>query len=120
MFTQVTVSKSIRRAGIGIAALASCMIAATAGADSKIHVKDRLPSVVVRYGDLDISTESGARALYARLGTAARRVCPDDNSYDLRMLQTVRACRQQAIDRAVTNLNSTALAAVHYKHVTSG
>lgn len=69
-----------------------------------------VPSVVVRYGDLDASTDSGARALYRRLQTAAWLACA--NSGPMTGIESVQ-CRQTALDNAVTDVNSPALTALH-------
>lgn len=120
MSTSHSDSTTFNLARLGTVVLLAFLVAAIARADNGNAGKDRLPSVAVKYGDLDISTDAGARALYARLGIAAKRVCPDAGSRDLRTFQLVQACRHQAVDRAVRNLDSAALASVHSQHVTTG
>lgn len=66
----------------------------------------------VRYDDLDLSTDAGARTLYQRIVTAARRVCPDDQSRSPKLARAVRQCRAAAIDEAVSEIGSPQLAAV--------
>jgi UrcA family protein len=106
MTTAVAVRRRVR-AGLLIAAVAALLPAAAVSAAER----DEPLSTVVRYGDLDIESEAGAEALYRRLQLAARRVCPGD-SRDLAMRAAVRACRAQAIERAVGSIGSTRLAAV--------
>ena len=102
-----------RRTTGGIAALVGYFVAATATGI------DDVPSVVVRYADLDLATDHGVRVLYARIAQAASAVCPDVPESDLHALALSRACQQQAIARAVRAVNSPLLAEVdadHRKH----
>jgi len=89
-------------AGAGTIATAS---AATPGAD--------VPSAVVRYGDLNLSTEQGAKTLYRRIALVARQVCPDGESRDLESLNRARTCQREAIERAVHAVHNERLAAVY-------
>lgn len=70
-------------------------------------------SVLVRYGDLDLSRDEGARALYARLRAAAHRVCAPLDSYDLHTQQLQRECYKTTLADAVKRLNSERVAALH-------
>lgn len=69
-------------------------------------------SVTVRYGDLDLASAAGARALYRRLVVAARQVCPDNGSRDLAILRFEETCRNQAIVNAARQIPSPQLAAL--------
>ena len=77
---------------------------------------DVVPSVVVKYGDLNLSTEEGNRALYRRIVAAARQVCPDEGLRDLQAFAVSRACRDAAIARAVAAVPSRRLAELHALH----
>ena len=68
---------------------------------------------VVRYDDLDLNSEAGALALYGRVEAAARRVCPDNGVRDLNRLRAMRACREDAVARAVAGIPSAKVAAIH-------
>jgi UrcA family protein len=74
----------------------------------------RVPQLEVEYGDLDLTTGQGVQALHRRLTDAAERVCPRT---DLRINATEKAaareCRKQALDRAVREVGSPELAALH-------
>ncbi|MES1189630.1 MAG: UrcA family protein [Steroidobacter sp.] len=74
---------------------------------------DDVPSVTVKYGDLNLATSAGAQRLYRRIVIAAERVCPTEGTRDLNRLAHVRACRADAIARAVQAVNNAQLAAVH-------
>lgn len=72
-----------------------------------------IPSVTVRYADLNLSTEAGARALYRRITFAAKQVCPADDIRNLSTLDKARACQQAAIEHAVRLIDNPQFAAVH-------
>ena len=106
-----------RRTTVRMAALVGYFVAATAtGIAGAASTADDVPSVVVRYADLDLATDQGVRVLYARIAHAASAVCPDVPISDLHALALSRACQQQAIARAVHAVNSPLLAAVDADH----
>ena len=72
-----------------------------------------LPSVSVKYGDLNVQTRAGAAVLHRRLTAAARSVCPDIHERDLRAASIARACVDQAVDRAVAAIGQPQLAQLH-------
>ena len=102
------------------AMLAACLLAGTSGVALAASPQDDVPSMVVAYGDLDLSTAEGTRTLYKRISTAARQVCPFEDSRDLARLALSHACREQAIARAVHDVNSPRLAALHADRVKRG
>lgn len=69
------------------------------------------PTATVRYGDLNLSTDVGAKMLYSRISMAARQVCPSTDSRELAQLSAARACQRAAIERAVHSVNNPRLAA---------
>ncbi|HYL00892.1 MAG TPA: UrcA family protein [Steroidobacteraceae bacterium] len=73
-------------------------------------------ALTVRYSDLNLSTQQGARVLYGRIVAAAHRVCAGGNMLDLDAMATARVCREEAIAKAVRDVNSPMLASVHAKH----
>jgi UrcA family protein len=79
-------------------------------------------SVKVSYGDLNLATAQGNKALYARIVSAARNVCAayDVDGRDLHAVVIERSCEQRAISRAVQDVHSTQLAALSSVRLTSG
>jgi UrcA family protein len=71
------------------------------------------PTRVVRYADLDISREPGARVLYRRIQAAARQVCEGNVMSNVHLLGKEKACFNHAVDEAVQRVNSAALAQVY-------
>jgi UrcA family protein len=72
-------------------------------------------SVVVKYGDIDLTSERGAKALYTRLRAASRRVCSSLEGRDLRMHELWKACYDRALTKAVVDLNVDSLTALHQR-----
>src|ERR1700685_1113149 len=81
--------------------------ASAAGTDSDV------PSIVVKYSDQSLSTDSGVKNLYAQIGRASKQVCPDASIRDLKIQHQVDECRDQAIARAIRKVDNSQLAALH-------
>jgi UrcA family protein len=98
---------------IGALGFSSASAATTnsAAAAASASTADAL-SVTVRYGDLDLATAAGTRALYRRLVVAARQVCPASGSRELTILRFEEICRNQAIVNAARQIPSPQLAAM--------
>jgi UrcA family protein len=94
--------------------------AAFIGAASAATADDGAPSITVRYNPQSLDTESGARALYSRLVKAAVEVCPQGSDSHHWISRQVRACREQAVARAVFQVNNPRLAAVYATSSKSG
>ncbi len=114
-----TVKPNQRRAGQA-AILAGCLLAGSLGAARAATPTNEVPSVVVSYRDLDLSTAAGARVLYKRISMAARQTCPFVDNINLAQLAKSKACRDAAIERAVNAVNSTQLAALQAEHMKRG
>jgi len=80
--------------------------------------KDLL-SVLVRFGDLDLSRTEGAKVLYQRLKGAAETVCAPLDSRDLARRTGFKECMQTAISTAVAKVDQPTLTA-YYVARTSG
>lgn len=93
-----------------IAAALFTLAAAVANASSATV---DVPSVEVSYGDLNLATPEGNRALYRRIVTAAEKVCPTTSAPGARFSSSHRTCVNEAIERAVSDSNSEQLAEVH-------
>lgn len=103
-----------------IAVLVGCLLAGTVGAAQAATSDDAVPTIVVRYGDLDLSTTDGARVLYQRISVAAHQVCPFEYSRAVSQIGKNRACREAAIERAVNAVNNPHLLAMRSEHVKRG
>jgi UrcA family protein len=77
------------------------------------QTSDTVPSVSVKYGDLDIGSPAGARVLLERIETAANTAC--GAAPDIRQLHqwaSFEACRGSAVARAVAAVDSPMLTAM--------
>ncbi len=108
--------KSNRCLRAGVATIATCIVAAAASVAGAATAPDGVPSVTVRFADLDITTEQGAHTLYRRIQSAARVVCPSADARELERSAASRSCQEQAIARAVQSVSSPRLAAVYAEH----
>jgi len=94
--------------------------AAFIGAASAAAVDDDAMHITIRYNPQSLDTESGARALYSRLIQAAAEVCPPSSDSPHWMTRQVRECREQALARAVFQVNNPKLAAIYAANSRSG
>jgi UrcA family protein len=84
---------------------------AAVGASAAFASPVSAPRQVVRYDGAILSTDAGARALYAKLARAAEKVCP--NTYSLVNNKFVQECREQAIAGAIAKIGNQRLAELH-------
>ena len=90
-------------------ALASSIAALCAAAEST-----DTPTVIVKYGDLNVSTAEGATELYGRIRSAATHVCSSFNRpLDLNSQALKADCIGQAIANGVAAVNEPALFLVY-------
>ena len=107
------------RTATAFALIAACVAVSAAGSARAASVADA-PALKVRYGDLNLATEQGSLALYARIQAAAQQVCAPDDIRDLRSVAAARSCRQQAIAQAVQAVHSPVLASVYAAELRHG
>jgi UrcA family protein len=91
--------------GLGCAVAAGTASAATPDSD--------VPSVVIHYSNQTLATDQGVQQLYAQIVRAAKQVCPDATIRDLGARASVQQCRQQAVARAIHQIDSPELAALY-------
>ena len=84
-----------------------------ATAASAATPNDDVPALKVQYTADTLDTDHGAKVLYTRLVHAAEQVCPADFSGSRLVSSTVQRCRDQAVARAVHQINNSRLAAVY-------
>lgn len=70
--------------------------------------------VTVRYGDLNVTQEQGARSLLARLDRAATHVCGGQPRIsDLHAWMSYEACRKATMDHAVATVKAPLVARLY-------
>src|SRR5262249_54846367 len=90
-------------------ALALTALTASAGPNGTYITR----SEVVRFSDLNLSSDEGIRTLYKRIRSAARTVCSEAGERGQLKEPTYLACVDKAVDDAVSTLNKPALTAMH-------
>jgi UrcA family protein len=99
-----------RRRSLLIAALAAAAcIAGTAQAQDGENTQPH--QLKVRYSDLNVSTVTGATALYHRIQGAARFVCGEEGRSLVEKMQW-HTCVRDAVEGAVSTVHSPVLSAI--------
>lgn len=93
------------------AGLIGALATTAANASDAARVSDA-PAVSVKYSDLNLATDQGNVALYKRIVSAARQVCPIDTGPNARLIAQSRKCVDDAVARAVSDIESPQLAAL--------
>ena len=95
--------------------LAATIFAALTSSIATVSIASDSPDalqVKVKYGDLNVSTVSGAGTLYNRIRSAADTVCrpfKPSNNADLAARGAFTACMQKAMSNAINEVNEPAL-----------
>jgi UrcA family protein len=76
---------------------------------------DAVLTKTVKFGDLNLDSEQGAKALYLRLQSAAQFVCSPYDSADLARQRVFKGCVDKALASAVTEVNKPMVNAL-YNH----
>jgi UrcA family protein len=73
----------------------------------------QLPSVVVKYGDLNLNTVDGVATLHMRLNKAAREVCSQLDSRVLGLREQYDLCVSGAVTQSVAKVGNPSLTSFH-------
>jgi UrcA family protein len=88
-----------------VLATALISLVGAAHAQPQMEVEQR----VVHFGDLDLSEQDDAKALYRRIARAARDVCGGAPDWTISMSVRSRTCRAAATGRAVADVDAPLL-----------
>jgi UrcA family protein len=102
-------SHFLKLALLGASSLAATLSFGTANASTT----DDPPTMVVKYSAQDLATQRGLNDLYHRLVLAAKRVCPEVPFHDLSLQARVAQCQDQAVARAIRQIDNAQLAALY-------
>jgi UrcA family protein len=109
---------TMKRSRVLMAGLACLMLNSVTSAALASQTFSSVPRVVVHYGELDLSRAEGARVLYKRIQRAAFRVCERSIiPVSIRAIKT-SACYQDAIAKAVADVNNAQLYSIHQTRIT--
>src|SRR5271154_1506917 len=104
-------NRFLTAAVLSLAAAATLAYAAPVLAQtSPAQTSDAVPSISVRFGDLNVGSPAGAKVLLRRIEAAANIACggaPDIRRLD--QLGGFEACRRSAVARAVVAVDSPML-----------
>jgi len=102
---------------IGLPFVASCALATllSTAVDARDtgNSTDDVPQRSVKYTNLDLTRADGVARLYARIGSAAREVCPSEDSASLYLARLARECVRDAVARAVRDVGAPTLTQYH-------
>ncbi len=79
-----------------------------------------VPSVALKYSAQSLESDTGVNELYRRIVRAAEQVCPASSIHDLSAMQREKACRREAVARAIQQVNNARLAALYAARAKSG
>jgi UrcA family protein len=89
------------------------LICATSGSGAMAADPSQPLTKIVHYGDLNLESEQGAKALYTRLRSAARHVCSPFEGIELSQQLLWNDCFNNAVTNAVGQVDKTMLSALH-------
>lgn len=92
---------------------AAAILALSGFANAATPQPQDLPSVVVKYGDLNLGTKSGVKNLHSRLRYAAEQVCSPLNSRVLGLRDHYERCVQDAVTQGVRDVGNPNLSNFH-------
>lgn len=115
MSQEMSVEKvAVSRPSVTLLMIICGMVGATAaGVVSAATPSDDVPVLKVQYSADALNSDQGAKMLYTRLVHAAEQVCPAEFIGSRLISESVRHCRDQAVARAVHQINNSRLAAVY-------
>jgi UrcA family protein len=102
-----------------VAVLVGSLFAGSLAAAPVVSAQE-VPSIVVKYGDLDLSTTDGVTTLYKRITAASHSVCPYEDARELTFKAINQSCREASVERAVRSIHNTELAAIRDEHARRG
>jgi len=105
-YWETEVKTAIRRAAIAMVLVS----VATVSAASTLEAPEQR---TVKFGDLNLATDSGVALLYARIRSAAREVCEPANVWNLSDLLASKDCADRAVEQAVEDINVPLLKTYH-------
>jgi UrcA family protein len=120
MSTSVRARAAGPRAKFGLLLLGSLAGITAAGAAGAASLDSDVPSVVVKYSEQSLATDEGVYALYRQIKNAAKEVCPAEQTRDLKRQSLIQECRNQAVARAIRQIDNSRLAALHAGHSKNG
>ncbi len=111
-----TIGRAGSRGKLSLMLLGTLAGLAAFGAAGAATPDSAAPSVVVHFDPQSLNTEAGVKALYWHIAAAAAKVCPENAFGDLAGVAQAEHCRNEAIARAIHQIDNPRLAAVYASH----
>ncbi len=89
------------------------LVGSGAMARGSVYDDGEVPSAKVQYGDLDLTTKAGGKAMLVRISHAAIAVCGPRPYDPIWARYEFDPCVNRAIDRAVARLNNPIVSALN-------
>jgi UrcA family protein len=102
---------------VSMASILIVLAGAAIGGTAQAGAEPRYDSAVVSFGDLNLDSPQGTKALYSRLRNGAEDACSSFEGRDLFFKRLWRACFDQAVAAAVMQVNRPALTTLHKQAV---
>ena len=92
-----------------------CVLGTTAlcALSTSVQAED-VPHKTVKFADLNITTQAGAKVLYQRIRAAAQEVCALSVGKDPILRSAAHGCIETAIDKAVKGVDSPVLTSLRF------
>lgn len=103
-----------------LAALSSTVLALGAGVAMAAIPLDPTPAAIVRVRDLNLSKPADVATLYGRISRAASSVCNAANPSPLPHMSYSLRCYRDAMDRAISQIDSPELVALYRVKMSQG
>lgn len=113
-------ARAAARAKAGLLLLGSLAGVMAFGAAGAATPDGDLPTVVVKFSGQSLATPDGVSHLYRRIMSAAKQVCPDASLMDLDAVRRTEQCRNEAVARAIRQIDNPQLAALHASRSKNG
>jgi UrcA family protein len=114
MSTFITARAAGSRLKIGLLMLTGAFGCALGVGTAAAQTSDNdVPRIVLHYSSQTLATDNGVQQLYRQIVHAAKQVCPDAGIHDLAARASALQCREQAVARAVHQVDSSELAALY-------
>jgi UrcA family protein len=98
---------------IALATIAALFLSSAAIGAYADDTANDVPTRTVRYSDLNLDTQAGAKALYQRIRYAAEQVCGNPDWRERLESAAVKACMARAISTSVHSVNNARLTSVY-------
>jgi UrcA family protein len=111
--------KTCFQSAASVIAMVAIACAVTSGSAAAAEPGNALTRAVA-YGDLNLASEQGAKALYGRLQFAAQEVCTSFENPDLSQQKLQQNCVDNALESAVSKINNPLVSALQDQRVNRG